>query len=279
VCDRTLSIDAPVELVVQNGAGDVVIESGPAGRVRVQGTITVQRGLRRSARGAEELVRRLESDPPITVSDGRVEVGGLGADDARNVSIGYRIIVPSETRISSRTGSGRQQIAGIAAEVSAEADSGGIELRNIGAATSARTGSGSIRADAIAGPITARAGSGSITLRQSAPGDVEVTSGSGTITLRDVSGALRARAGSGSIRVDGTPTDDWDLNTGSGSVRLTLPANLGFVLDARSGSGSVHTDHPVTVEGTQGRNQLRGEVRGGGPTIRVRTGSGSIRLE
>jgi DUF4097 and DUF4098 domain-containing protein YvlB len=90
---------------------------------------------------------------------------------------------------------------------------------------------------------------------------------------------MAARAGSGSITVDGYQQGDWDLDTGSGSITVRLPGDAAFALDAESRSGGITVDHPLTVQGKISKRHIRGEVRGGGPLLRIDTGSGSIRVE
>jgi hypothetical protein len=38
-------------------------------------------------------------------------------------------------------------------------------------------------------------------------------------------------------------------------------------------------NHPVTVEGSMGRKEIHGKVRGGGVPVEVSTGSGNIEIE
>jgi DUF4097 and DUF4098 domain-containing protein YvlB len=114
---------------------------------------------------------------------------------------------------------------------------------------------------------------------QTAPGDVVASTGSGSVDLKGVAGAARVRTGSGSVTIDGRPSGPWDLETGSGSVRARMAPDAAFTIDARAGSGGVSTSQPVTVAGTVARGELHGQVRGGGPTVRIRTGSGSISLD
>jgi hypothetical protein len=277
---RTLTIDGPVQLDVRTGAGAITIEAGPAADVHVVGHVQVRRQLGRSASDADALIQRLQDQPPIEVSGNRVRVGHV-SDRAyrRNVTISYHITVPEESSVASQTGSGKQEVSGISGPVSVRAGSGNLTLTNLAGPVEATTGSGSVQAERIGGAFKARAGSGSVSLVQTGPGDVEVTTGSGSIDLRGVDGGLQARAGSGRIKAQGVQRTDWELRTGSGSVRVSLPGGAGFELDAAAGSGRVHTDHPVTLEGTLRRNQLNGQVREGGPTLRVRTGSGNIRIE
>ncbi|MGD0368013.1 MAG: DUF4097 family beta strand repeat-containing protein, partial [Acidobacteriaceae bacterium] len=83
--------------------------------------------------------------------------------------------------------------------------------------------------------------------------------------------------GSGDIEIGGHPSSDWKLETGSGSVTLTV-GNAHFSLDASTGSGTVHSDPPITTHGALERHHIQGDVNGGGPTVRVETGSGDIRI-
>jgi DUF4097 and DUF4098 domain-containing protein YvlB len=71
---------------------------------------------------------------------------------------------------------------------------------------------------------------------------------------------------------------DVSVQTGSGDVMLRLPGDAAYTLDASTGSGSINTSQPITVQGRLRRNRVEGTVRGGGNAVRVRTGSGSIEI-
>jgi beta-lactamase regulating signal transducer with metallopeptidase domain len=281
VFERVVAVDEAVRLDIVTGAGAITVRAGSAGEVRVVGRAEVRALARVRVRDLEAAIRQFESDPPLVVSGNVVRVGyDLDRDLQRYVSISYHIEAPHDSEIHSRTGSGRQEISGVSGPVDANAGSGTILLSDIGGSARVQTGSGSIRADGIAGTFTGRTGSGSISLLQTAAGDVEVATGSGSSVLRGVIGALRARAGSGGITVEGEQAGQpWELHTGSGSVRVSLPGDAGFDLDAQTGSGNIQTDHPVTIQGTLSRGRLSGQVRGGGPALRVRTGSGTVRIQ
>jgi DUF4097 and DUF4098 domain-containing protein YvlB len=153
-----------------------------------------------------------------------------------------------------------------------------MKLTNIKGELHAKTGSGSIRATEIAGGFEGETGSGHIELQQSAPGFVRVKTGSGGIDARGVRGSLEARAGSGEITADGEPRGGWIVHTGSGSVRLRLSTDAAFDLNARTSSGSISVNRPVTVQGIINRKEIRGRVRGGGPQVEVQTSSGNIEI-
>jgi DUF4097 and DUF4098 domain-containing protein YvlB len=88
---------------------------------------------------------------------------------------------------------------------------------------------------------------------------------------------LKAETGSGSIKAEGTPAGPWHLQTGSGSVELWT-GSAPFTLDASTGSGGVHCDREIAGQDNESKHHLSGKIAGGGPTVRVETGSGSIRV-
>lgn len=275
--DRTLNVGEPLELDVQTGSGSIDIRAGATGKVEIHGDIRVG-GWKSS--GADEIVDKIKASPPIELDGNRLRIGRL--DETlwqNNVSISYTIVVPAATQLKARTGSGSQTASGLKGPVILESGSGSVTLTDIGGAAEARTGSGSIQAHGIAGAFTGSAGSGHIEVVQTAGGEVNASTGSGSVELKGADGAVRVRTGSGSVTVEGKPTGAWEIDTGSGSVRAHMAPDAAFTIDAKAGSGGVSTSQPVTIAGAVARGELHGQVRGGGPTVRIRTGSGGISLD
>jgi hypothetical protein len=294
--DRELKISGPVDLEVSTGSGYITVRSGDTGTVRVHALIRAQSWF--SGRSAEEKVKALQANPPVKQTGNSIRIGHIEDPELRhNVSISYEITTPMETQLKTETGSGSQTVDGlrgpvsvsagsgnvrvsnISSEVRASSGSGRIELDSVKGSVRANAGSGGIRGSHVGGAFTASTGSGDITFDQTAPGDVDVQTGSGRVNLQNVHGALRAETGSGRIEADGDPTGRWQLHTGSGRVGLRLPAQAAFELDARTGSGKITVDHPVTMQGSLQRNEVRGRVRGGGVMVSVRTSSGDIIIQ
>ncbi len=294
--ERTLDISGPVDLEVRSGSGSITVRTGGSDTVRVIGHIRAQSSW--DSGSAEDKVRRLEENPPIEQTGNRIVIGEVDDRElARNVSISYELQVPADTTLRSATGSGNQSIGDIHGPVDASSGSGSLEIGDVGGDVEASTGSGdiqiesvhgrlrakagsgSIKARGVAGAIHSSSGSGSVEVQQTAPGKVEVETGSGNIQLSGVRGALRASTGSGTITVDGVPTGDWALRASSGDIDLRLNEKVGFNLRARTSSGRIESDHPVTVTGKLSRRELRGQVRGGGSLVEVHTSSGSIRIQ
>ena len=296
--ERTLKVTGAVELDVTTGSGDITVSPGEPGRVLVRGFIHAGRDWLGVGRSPEEKVRFLEANPPIVQTGNVIRVGHIEDRELRrNVSISYELVVPVETRLKSDTGSGSQTIQGIRGPVKADTGSGDLRISNIGGDVDgdtgsgdielngirgnvvADTGSGSIRALGIAGGFTADTGSGDVTLEQTGSREVKVDTGSGSVEIRGAVGIVWADTGSGNITAEGKPAGPWKLSTGSGNIRLRVPAATGFDFHARTGSGEIYTEGPITVQGAFKRDDLRGKVRGGGVLIELETGSGNIRIE
>jgi hypothetical protein len=298
--ERTLAVTGPVELDVSTGSGHINVRAGDSSNVHVNGTIKASQSWHLDEAEMGRKVRYLESNPPIEQHGNFIRIGHIEDRElSHNISISYDLVVPAGTRLRSQTGSGSQSVEGIQGPVKALTGSGSVKVENIGdevraetgsgdvqvdsvkGATHASTGSGSIRASGLGSSFVASTGSGSIKLEQTGPGDGKVETGSGSIELQNVRGALRVRTGSGNITAQGAPTGEWSLHTGSGRILVRLPPGAAFELNAHTSSGHISTsaDHPVTVQGTIGRGELRGKVRGGGPLLELETGSGNIQIE
>jgi hypothetical protein len=116
-------------------------------------------------------------------------------------------------------------------------------------------------------------------------GDIDVNTGDGSIKLDGTLTSVRVRTGDGSVTIraasGSAPSADWDIVTGDGSVTLEVPDGFGAELDAHTGDGGIHMQDVTlsNVTGNIGKNSLRGRLGGGGRTVRVRTGDGSITLK
>lgn len=291
--DRTLNVTGPVDLSITTGSGQIAVRAGVSNSIVIHATVRVSE--RWGGGDARAKLERIIQNPPIEQNGNIVKIGRIDDPELnRNVSISYDVTVPPQTRLSSKTGSGDQNVESIAGPLEISTGSGTLHVSNIGAEVRAATGSGDIqitttrggvRASTGSGRIAARAiggafdgstGSGNIEVEQSAPGNVTVGTGSGTIVLRNVRGALKVGTGSGDVTAQGEMTGDWRVETGSGSVRLELPQQAGFELVARSSSGRISVDREITMQGTLNRHEVRGKVRGGGYTLDLRTASGDI---
>jgi len=276
--DKTFQVSGQVDLEVETHSGDIIVHAGPPGAVSIRGKIFVGDHWLFGDRHTE--VSDIEQHPPLRQEGNSIRIDYV---TARNISVDYEITVPVDTEIRSRSGSGDQKIEGTRGNVDVQTGSGNIKLAQIAGDIHLQTGSGDVKARQIAGQVHGGTGSGDIEMEESGSGDVNLRTGSGNITARGIQGAFRGDTGSGNITAEGTQSGTWELRTGSGNVHVRLPASAAFDANLSSSSGRVQVDSPVTMT-VQGRvedmhKSIQGKVRGGGPLLTVRTGSGDVHIQ
>jgi hypothetical protein len=250
--ERDLAVNGRVDLTVQTGSGSIHLTHGAPGHVHVFGRVKSSWG------GNDQKVQDIASHPPIEQTGNIVRIGAQH-ENMNNISIDYEIQAPPDAFLDAASGSG------------------GVTVDGVGANAKLNTGSGGIHATGLQGGFSLETGSGNIYAEQVGAGDVKAETGSGSIELRNLHGGLRAETGSGDIKAGGTPSAPWHLTTGSGSIEIWT-GDAGIDLDAESSSGGIHSDRDIATKGSEGRHHMVGKINGGGPTVKIETGSGSIRI-
>jgi len=256
--DRTLTVNGAVDLHVETASGRIEVRPGSGSSVRIHAEIRTHEDFFRTD---QPRIQEIENNPPIEQTGNTIRISAPKDDWLRrHISISYELEVPPQTQLRARTGSGSEQVEGIHGPVDLETGSGSVRVARIDDEVRVHTGSGRIELDTLKGKVDAQTGSGSI----------EGTS---------IAGPISAHTGSGSVRLEQTAAGPLEAHTGSGGVDVRLPADAAFDLYAHTGSGRVYVDRPITVQGNMGGHEIQGKVKGGGPLVDVRTGSGSVRVE
>jgi hypothetical protein len=257
--DRTLNVSGAVDLDVQTSSGRIEVRPGDSASVHIHAVIRAHDDFSHGDEAAR--IREIETNPPIQQSGNTIRIAPP-ADEwvRRHVSISYELVVPQQSRLRARTGSGSENVEGIQGPLELETGSGSVTVTRVDDEVRIQTGSGHIELDSVKGKVDAHTGSGSI-------------QGAG------LAGPVSAHTGSGSVRLEQTGSGPIEAHTGSGGVNVRLPAEAAFDLYAHTGSGHVTVDHPITMQGSVGGHEIQGKVKGGGALVDVRTGSGSVRIE
>ncbi len=163
-----------------------------------------------------------------------------------NRSVDLELVVPRESDLMLNTKDGNVTLDGVRGTEKVHSGDGNIEARRLEDAVTVSTGDGNINLDGRFDLLDANTGDGNI--------DADAAGGSKMSTA-------------------------WTLRTGDGNIRLRVPSSFSADLDAETGDGAVSVEFPVTVAGRQDENKLRAPINGGGPTLRLRTGDGQIRIE
>lgn len=246
-------------------------------RVRPDGTWGGDGG-RMFGRGQQVRIDRSDggldahADLRVTVPEGQRIAVHLAAGRVVATNVNGRVVV--DTHMGSV---GARDMTG---SLTIDTGSGGVEVSGMDGDLEIDTGSGSVRvSDVTAEAIGVDTGSGRVEADGLAARRILIDTGSGSIKLlRSFARDLRLDTGSGSVEADlTTDLDRLVVDTGSGSVTVRLPADVSARLEIDTGSGGIHTDFPVMVT-RRARDQLHGTIGDARGTIRIDTGSGSVRL-
>ncbi|HTQ84681.1 MAG TPA: DUF4097 family beta strand repeat-containing protein [Candidatus Solibacter sp.] len=181
-----------------------------------------------------------------------------------NRSVRIELTVPREANLNLHSGDGHIRVNGVKGDQQIETSDGSIEVADLRGSIRLHTGDGHIEGSAL-------------------DGSLDASTNDGHLRIRGRFDALRLETGDGSVVADVLPgsklTNNWSIHTGDGSVTVRLSDGISADLEAHTGDGSISSQLPLMVSGILGRKDLRGKLGGGGPTLQIRTGDGSIRLE
>lgn len=251
--DRNLSFNGKLDLSVSTASGNITLTRGPANQIHIHGIVKANQN------GDSAQVQQIAANPPIEQEGNSIRIGTHG-ENLHNISISYQIDAPADAMLN------------------AAASSGNITDTGVGDGAKMITASGNIAATGLEGGFQVQTGSGNIAIISAGQGDSKAQTGSGNIDVKGVKGTLKAQTGSGTIRAAGTPSSPWKLQAGSGNIELAT-GSAPMDLDASTGSGSIATSPSVAVQTSKDHHRLQTQLNGGGPEVRVETGSGDIRVE
>jgi hypothetical protein len=195
----------------------------------------------------------------------------------RNVRI--TVHVPRSTTVSLSTSGGAVTAADLAGSARLRTSGGRVRARNVDGDIEARTSGGAIDIADVRGNVRAGTSGGRIEV-DSVRGALDVRTSGGSIRVRDAGGRVEARTSGGSIDVGFAPgnAQGGDIHTSGGSVTAQIDPAVALSVDASTSGGGVDADVPVTVRGPVSRNELRGDLNGGGALLRLRSSGGGVRV-
>jgi DUF4097 and DUF4098 domain-containing protein YvlB len=168
------------------------------------------------------------------------------------------------------------------ADLQVRTGDGSIKVNNVSGTVDLHSGDGAINVSSLKGSVRIHTGDGSIEASEM-DGKCDATSGDGRIRLSGRFDVLSAKSGDGSVGVEaqhGSKLDSsWSVYSGDGSIEVALPPDLPVNIEASSGDGHISTDIPITMEGVISKSRVHGKMNGGGSTLTIHTGDGSIRLK
>jgi hypothetical protein len=253
-------------LTVRNFNGPIEVRASSSDRVEVRGTRTLSQWGRGSANVEDMTVEVNERSGEVeicSVWQGRTVCGSGPHNYNGRVTMRFVVEVPRGVALRLATGNGAIDITSVAGEVNASTGNGKVRIGQTSGAVTVSTGNGEVHVDGARGQVRVNTGNGDVFVTTST-GPVNVQTGNGEIDVR-----MRTITDAAAM----------SFSTGSGAVRLTIPADFNGEIDASTGNGGIRTDFDLRIQGRIDPRRLRGTIgTGQGPTIRMRTGNGSLEL-
>src|SRR5271156_1354847 len=250
-----------------NGRADLHVTTGD-GDVTITGTDQHQIDAHISTNGwkiAPNDVQIIESQSGNSVAiEVKVPHWGFSMFGGNHKSLRVEVSVPRELDLNVRTSDGNITAQGVSGKIQFDTGDGNVTAGNIKGDIRIHTGDGHIEGHNFDGSLDADTGDGNL----------RIDGRFDALALKTGDGSIEAQVGSGSKLAN-----SWNLHSGDGHITLRVPSDLNAMLDAHTGDGSITLDVPIQVSGSLSHSSVRGKLNGGGPTLAVSSGDGSIHIE
>ena len=293
---ESLARDGKVE--IRNVSGSVEVKTWDRNEVKID-ALKVSRAnsmdkAKENAAKVDIVVTRENGILKVETEYPKPSVKGL------NVSVEYKITIPSQAAIRARTVSGSVTLENIGGKADGDTKSGNVTVMGAKNGTNAqtvsgdvtvsdvtngaycKTASGTVEAKNVTGNADLKCVSGNV-IAENIRGSVEAETVSGSVRLTDISGAeiIEGKTMSGRVVYNGdiSSSGRYSLEAHSGTVEMTIPSGSAFDLSASTFSGSIKTDFEIVVSGTLSKKKISGSVNGGGADVRLKTFSGNVHLK
>ncbi len=248
--EKTLALTPGGQFVLQSDVGSVTVTGSSSSGARI--VITSNR---------DDLNSLFNFNFDSSNNVVRVTARRKGLQWFSSANLHFDVTVPTQTRVSVKTGGGSVKVASLQGE------------QHLG------TSGGSIDASDVHGNVVAGTSGGGITVN-SLDGSLEASTSGGSIHISGLTGHVNAHTSGGSIHAalaQGN-SQGGELETSGGSIRVTLDPKANLNIDASTSGGSVSSDLPLRVQGKISGSSLHGTLGSGGQTLVLHTSGGSIRI-
>jgi DUF4097 and DUF4098 domain-containing protein YvlB len=275
---ETFQTPNPVRLDIRLGAGEVRLEASQTSETTVRleplrdndsSTGAVEEA-RVEQRGDEILIDVRDRRRGFRGSDVLVEVRCPEASSVRAKSGSADFEAHgSFGSVDIETGSGDVQFAELSGDAKVNAASGDVQIAKVGGEARINTASGDIQIAAIGREAKLNSASGDVMVNQ-AGGPIEVNSASGDVMVREASSAVGVNTASGDQLLGSIVEGKVELKSASGDLKIGIREGSTLWVDARSRSGEVRSELPVSdlpPEGDAPHIELRANTMSGDITV------------
>ncbi len=211
-------------------------------------------------------------------SFGNINVEDIAGDlDIENSSGNIKLdSIEGNVRIGLKFG--KLEADNIAGDLKFDVSSGPVSIERVTGDVNGKTAFGSVDVGQINGNAKISVESGGLRIGI-IEGNAELDCRFGRIRVEDALGSVKASNNAGDIEILSSEVRGaFDINNSMGSIRVYIPKGSAITLDASARMGRIESDLPVSVSESPGRNELRGDINGGGHLFRLRAEAGSIAI-
>jgi Putative adhesin len=198
------------------------------------------------------------------------------------VQVDFIVTMPASFASEVKTSGGNVVLGDFAGKVHARTSGGDVTLGKIGADVDASTSGGNVRLTEGMGTVKLHTSGGNIVVGR-ATGVTELGTSGGNIRIDSVENTLRASTSGGDVSAGlfGLSKGDCELRTSGGNVTAVLEKTAAFRLDASTSGGRVSAEGlTITLDKAgQSRSQLKGDINGGGPLLKLRSSGGDVSVK
>ena len=258
---KELRFDAPSGSVftLTNNAGSVSLKAGSGRQLIV--AYTAQSN-------------KVEVDQSSTTDHRRIEITTHALPDQKptddEARVDFDISIPAGISLTVNTATATITAANLGGDISLSSDTGQITAH-----------------DLVKSNLQVHTVSGAVTLSNINGGPVEVISSAGAVDLTKVNGPkVKIGTGSGNITYNGdcSGMGNYVLTTHSGTINMSLPQTASVDITARSVSGDVQNDFPLSPKShtsftPQSGRSFAGTSNSGASSVQLQSFSGKIRVK
>jgi len=278
---RSVKVGKGASLEVSNLSGDIEIRAGGGDEIRIEAVKRVH-----DAGDDSEVARQLEGvEIEVTEMAGVVRVSTTHRSRrSHRVSVDFTITVPPDCAVGAKSVSGDVRATGVKGELRAETVSGDVSVTQVSQLRVAKSVSGnvSLSSATAADYLEVSSVSGEVAARGIKAKEIQVSSVSGGLRVEEVA-CQRAslESVSGDIRYSGPiqPGGRYQFKTHSGDIWLTVGSDTGFEVEAKTWSGEIQSQLPITVSELRKGRMLRGVYGDGSAYIMASSFSGDVSIQ
>jgi len=280
---ETFQTPGETRLDIRLGSGEVRLETA-----EVQETTVVLEPLRDNDASAAAIENaRLELRDRGEGHEVVIDVRDRGRGIFRNAEVLIAVTCPEGASVETKsgsadveghgrfgaveveTGSGDVEFGEIAGEAHVNAASGDVQLASVGGDARINTASGDVQIRSIDGDAKINSASGDVILRE-VRGELSVNSASGDVLVREAASSVGVNTASGDQEIGSVSTGSVTLKSASGDLKVGIKEGSTLWVDARSRSGEVRSELPVSdlpPDGNGPAVELRANTMSGDITV------------